>query len=229
MKRIDLNVDIGEGFPHDRDLLRFATSANICCGEHAGSWELTKETIQLCLESGTRIGMHPGYPDREGMGRRAMSPELAPAYGASIQDQVDRFYLFVPTSYLKPHGALYNDATGTGRVSDSARAMIGAACERYRLPLMGLPGTRLETVALATKLPFIREGFADRAFLPDGTLVPRTEPGAVLHDRAAIRRQVLEIAPRVDSICLHGDTPGCVDFAEMVFATLAEAGYEVGA
>lgn len=222
MKRIDLNVDIGEGFPHDRDLLRFATSANICCGEHAGSWELTRETIQLCLETGTRIGMHPGYPDRAEMGRVPLLPHLAGAYAASIDSQVERFFFFVPAAYLKPHGALYNDAV---LGNQSALAMVRSVCSRFQLPVLALPGTPLAETARTS----IREGFADRAYRPNGTLVPRSEPGAVLHEPSEIRRQVLQLAPKVDSICLHGDTPGCMEFAEIVFAALADAGYEVGA
>ena len=106
MKRVDINVDIGEGFPFDEDLLDFATSANVCCGEHAGSWELTKETIFLCERKGVRIGMHPGFPDRESMGR--ISPQLdeVAQYANSVFEQVIRFREYTTTAqYLKPHGA----------------------------------------------------------------------------------------------------------------------------
>lgn len=225
MKRIDLNVDIGEGFGFDRELLNFATSANVCAGEHAGSWEATRETIQLCLEAGVRIGMHPGYPDREGMGRTSMRPEQAEFFGESVARQVERFYFFVPAAYLKPHGALYNDAAGDSAAALMARPIIENACRRFQLPLMGLPGTAMEVIAPAG---FIREGFADRAYGADGRLMPRSEPGAVLTSETEIRRQTLALADRVDSICLHGDTPGCVGFAERVYAALLDAGYEVG-
>lgn len=218
-------MDIGEGFGFDADLLKLATSANVCCGEHAGSWETTQETVGRCLEAGVRIGMHPGYPDREHMGRRTFRLEVASSWAESVAAQVERFFFFVPAAYLKPHGALYNDA-----VTQSApQAIIEQACRRFQLPLMGLSETAHARIAASANVPFIREGFADRAYRPDGTLVPRSEPGAILHERQAIREQVLHLADRVDSICLHGDTPGCVEFAELVFRTLVDAGYEVGA
>jgi UPF0271 protein len=229
VKRIDLNVDIGEGFPFDRELLAFATSANVCCGEHAGSWELAQETVQHCLEAGVRIGMHPGYPDRENMGRASPASEWWPEFGRSTQAQVERFFFFVPAAYLKPHGALYHDAAGSGLLAEHMREVLRAACARFRLPLMGLPGTGLESVAASAKVEFIREGFADRAYRPDGQLVRRGEPGAVLSRPEEIRRQCVQLAKTVDSICIHGDTPGCVEFAEMVYEALVEAGYEVGA
>lgn len=226
MKRIDLNVDIGEGFPNDDPLMTFATSANICCGEHAGSWELTQETIQRCLENGIRIGMHPGYPDRENMGRHSMRESQLREFADSVAEQVERFFLFVPAAYIKPHGALYNDAVLGLK---EARDMIADACRRLKIPLMGLPNSALQFVARAEKVAFIREGFADRAYRPDGTLVPRTQIGAVLEKPKDVKRQVLEIAPKVNSICLHGDTKNCVEFAELVYKTLVDAGYEVGA
>jgi len=225
-KRIDLNVDIGEGFPHDRELLNYATSANICCGEHAGSWELSQDTILLCLERGVRIGMHPGYPDRENMGRRALHASHVQEYAKSVADQVERFFLFVPAAYLKPHGSLYNDAVGG---IWEARNMVTEACNRFKLPIMGLPQTSLQQIARGENVLFIREGFADRAYRLDGTLVPRNHVGAILERKEDVRRQALELAPRVDSICLHGDHPHCVEFAELIFKTLVDEGYEVGA
>ncbi len=229
MKRIDLNVDIGEGFPFDVELLTFATSANVCAGEHAGSWEATRETIHRCLEAGVRIGLHPGYPDRATMGRAPLLPEQAADAFASIRRQVERFYFFVPAAYLKPHGALYNDATENGVCSISIRGLLSEVASRFRLPLMALPNTLLAGVANEAKVPLIREGFADRAYRPDGTLVPRAEIGAVLDDPKAVAAQVRRLADHVDSICLHGDTPGCLDFAERVYRTLSDEGYEVGA
>ena len=226
MKRIDLNVDIGEGYPNDDRLLDFATSANICCGEHAGSWELTQETIHRCMERDVRIGMHPGYPDRNNMGRHSMRESQLREFADSVADQVERFFLFVPAAYIKPHGALYNDAVLGLK---EARDMIADACRRLKIPLMGLPNSALQFVARAEKVAFIREGFADRAYRPDGTLVPRTQIGAVLEKPKDVKRQVLEVAPKVNSICLHGDTKNCVEFAELVFKTLVDAGYEVGA
>lgn len=220
MKRIDLNVDIGEGFPFDADLLIFATSASICCGEHAGSWDLTQETIGLSLESGVRIGMHPGYPDRIHMGRVSMKPEQRDEFAFSVRRQIDQFFNFVPAAYLKPHGALYSDS------QDGLHPMameLMEACGRFGLPLLGMPGTAHEGLGSG----FLAEGFADRRYTASRRLVPRGEPGAVLADPSEIRRQVLELATTVDSICIHGDTPDCLSIAEIVYAALIDAGFEV--
>lgn len=251
-KRIDLNVDIGEGFPHDKDLLAFATSANICCGAHAGSFDLTRETVELCREHGVRVGVHPGYPDRETMGRKPIEADNERAYLGSIFEQLRRFMAECDPAYMKPHGAFYNDTALTlpkgweTKVITHRGAtpyeMAGAYLAQYpgvqslamllrmhHLPLMGLETTAHKVLAQRAKVLFFREGFADRAYNEDGTLVPRWEPGAVLTEAEEIRAQVLRLAPSVDSICLHGDTPDCLEFAELVFKTLVDNGYEVGA
>lgn len=249
--RIDLNVDIGEGFPYDKDLLKFASSANVCCGEHAGSRDLTQETVALCKARKIRVGAHPGYPDRPSMGREHLEGSHIREYLDSILDQVKWFVTNGAPTYLKPHGAFYSD-TGPILPEDweSALAMIpgSTAYEAagvylaqypgiqvltlllriYKLPLMGLEPTAHRIVAQRANQSLLREGFADRAYRPDGALVARTEPGAVLKDPQEIRQQVLRLAPEVDSICLHGDTPNCVEFAELVYSTLTDAGYEVG-
>jgi len=227
-KKIDLNVDIGEGFPFDAQLLEFATSANIACGEHAGSWELTVQTMNLCLEHGVRLGIHPGYPDRATMGRVAIpeDPMISEKWAWSVQDQVMRFRSDAVAAYIKPHGGFYNDAAA------DANGIAGLALQSVLsitgYPLMGLPGTGHPVIALRAEVPLIREGFADRAYLPEGTLIPRGRPGAVLSDPTEIREQALRLATSVDSICLHGDTPDCVEFAALVRSALEEAGYEVG-
>lgn len=251
-RRIDLNVDIGEGFPHDEALLQFATSANICCGEHAGSWELTQATVDLCRSRGIRIGVHPGFPDRASMGRRPMEVAEHSQFLKSIFDQVDRFAKLTRPAYLKPHGAFYNQTAQLlpptwVPTDDRWRALIeedpiGQAIGRipgagslgmilriHRLPLMGLAGTAHEEIAKRSEVLLLREGFADRRYREDGTLAPRSERGAVLDSPAQIRAQVLKLAPTVDSICLHGDTPDALAFAELVTRTLRDAGFEVGA
>ncbi len=217
--RRDLNVDIGEGFPHDAALLEFATSANVCCGVHAGSWDLTLETIELCRSRGTRIGVHPGYPNREVMGR--VHPDLPPAeIEASLRDQVLRFTKACSPAYIKPHGAWYNELLEPVGGFEARRIAQEIALE-YELPLMVLP-------AVPLGVAMIREGFADRAYEPDGSLRKRSLPGAVLHDPADVAYQVRRLAKTVDSICLHGDTPDALMFAELVTKTLRDAGYEVG-
>lgn len=252
MKRIDLNVDIGEGFPYDEDLLRFATSASICCGEHAGSRELTLQTIDKCKRRNTRIGAHPGYPDRENMGRRSMTIDQHRAYLDSVFSQLRWFVGVANPAYIKPHGAFYNDTAAPmpstwepyegllepGAPFDPAGIFIsnvpgagslGMLLRVYKLDLMGLSGTAHEMVAKRSNRRLIREGFADRAYRSDGTLVPRSEDGAVLAEPKSIKAQVLDLAPKVDSICIHGDTPGCLEFAEMVYGTLKNEGYRVAA
>lgn len=224
MKRIDLNVDIGEGFPNDAELLRIATSANVCCGEHAGSWELTLETVAICRQRGVRIGAHPGYPDRASMGRSPVREEDWDMVARSLRTQVARMMEIDAGAYIKPHGAFYNEATTSGPALAALEAMLG----EVPIALMGLSDTRHESAAHNASVPFIREGFADRAYTPDGRLVPRSRPGAVLDVPALVRAQALRLAPRVDSICLHGDTEGCVEFAELVRTALEQAGFEVG-
>lgn len=240
MKKVDLNVDIGEGFPHDAALLEFATSANICCGEHAGSWELTLQTIELCKDKGTRIGCHPGFPDRESFGRRVPKENEIDAYLISVGEQVDRFVKETTASYIKPHGAFYNVLASRGFPNEFAPSIYGACGGAliHILMLTGLPpmlllGSRDGAVVEERIAPLwhtkpIYEGFADRRYRADGTLTPRSEPDAVLRDPEEIRAQVMSLAPKVDSICLHGDTPNCLEFAELVRRTLLDAGYEVG-
>ena len=250
-KTIDLNVDIGEGFPFDRELLRFASSANVCCGVHAGSEELTRATVDLCRKERVRIGAHPGYPDRESMGRKPMAEGQERLYLSSIFDQVTWFVGFAAPEYIKPHGAFYNDTAvvlpanwqTAKRTRDAIKPYdaggfflghfpgiqsLSMMLRVHRLPLLGLEATSHKQAAERGGQPLIREGFVDRAYAPDGTLVPRSEPGAVLHDPAMIREQVLRLAPTVDSLCLHGDTANCLDFAEMVYKTLVDSGYGIG-
>lgn len=218
MRCHDLNVDIGEGFPHDGALLDLATSANICCGEHAGSWELTVSTVERCRDHGVRIGIHPGFPDRASMGRRVLSAAEIDAAQASLVEQTERFLGVAPdAAYIKPHGAFYTMAMASRSPErDAALATLCAVLEVCRLPLMTLEGTPPSFLAAEIGVGVIAEGFADRAYLPDGTLVPRGEPGAILEDAAAIEKQVARLADRVDSICLHGDNPDCVEFARLV-------------
>ncbi len=250
-KTIDLNVDIGEGFPFDRDLLRFASSANVCCGIHAGSQELTAATVDLCRRERVRVGAHPGYPDRENMGRRSMEDGQEREYLSSVFEQVKWFAGFAQPEYLKPHGAFYNDTAvvlpdnwqfkmrtreaitpydtgGLYLAQYPGIQSLSMILRMYKVPLMGLATTAHVQAAERGGQSLINEGFADRAYTEAGSLVPRSEAGAVLHDPAMIREQVLQLAPAVDSICLHGDTPSCVEFAELVYKTLVDSGYGIG-
>ncbi|MFQ3588134.1 MAG: LamB/YcsF family protein [Fimbriimonadaceae bacterium] len=224
MRKIDLNVDVAEGFPFDEKLAWWATSANVACGGHAGSWEIAKSAIAVFRERGARIGVHPGYPDRDTMGRVSPTPDRAADWLADVAAQVQAFVARFPrvAAYIKPHGAFYHDST---RASTPAFETLAAIVVRHRLPLMGLSGTAHEQAA---RYGFIREGFADRGYTPDGRLIPRGQPGAMLDDPRAIRSQVLCLARTVDSICVHGDKPNSVEHASLVYETLLYAGYDVG-
>jgi UPF0271 protein len=249
-RRIDINVDIGEGFPYDEDLLRFATSANICCGAHAGSERLTLDAIELCASRSVRVGAHPGYPDRATMGRERVSKGLERRYFNSIFDQISWFCRVAKPHYIKPHGGFYNDTAlvlpPDWEVSERKQPLatkyengglylalhpgmqsLSMLLRVHHLPLMGLEVTAHKILAERAGQSLIREGFADRAYHPDGTLVSRSAPGAVHAEIFAIRQQVSQIAPFVDSICVHGDTPNCVEIAEAVFAALIDEGFDV--
>lgn len=251
-RKIDLNVDIGEGFGFDAELLRYASSANVCCGVHAGSRELTLETINLCQRSRVRVGVHPGYPDRATMGRAPLPVAEQRIYLKSIFDQVREFLNLARPAYLKPHGGFYNDTAQvlppdweqvhrrTATVSQYEAGGVFLAefpgmqslmmlLRINKLPLLGLDGTAHRAIATRARQNFIREGFADRRYTANGTLVPRSLPGAVITSTDEIREQVLRLAPHVDSICLHGDTPDCLEFCELITKTLLDAGYGVGA
>ena len=224
MKVIDINVDVGEGFAFDDELLQIATSANVCCGAHAGSVDLTMATVAKCITAGVRVGAHPGVPDRAGMGRtplRTMSNEERDVLLSSLVDQL----LVAEWDYVKPHGALYNGSSIPGPVADVVASLMSQRSE----PLLGMPGTHHEEIARIAGVRLIREGFADRAYDSDGMLVARSRSGAVLSSHDEIAAQVLRLAVLVDSICIHGDTPGCVTIAEHVLRTLSDAGYEVRA
>jgi 5-oxoprolinase (ATP-hydrolysing) subunit A len=212
VKRIDLNVDVGEGFAFDRALMAFATSLNIACGEHAGSWEITRETARLGQEQGLRLGAHPGFPDRESMGRA--EPADPDAHLPSIREQIRRFEAEFEAAYVKPHGALYHLV-----VSGQMDARDWTA-----LPLLLFP-----TPLTQSRYPnLIREGFADRGLGADGLLILRGQPGALLEDPAEFAAQVLRLAPQVDSLCLHGDGNHALEFAELVTRALRDNGFEIG-
>jgi 5-oxoprolinase (ATP-hydrolysing) subunit A len=233
MKKIDINVDIGEGFAFDEDLLDFATSANVCCGEYAGSWELTKDTIFLCRRKGVRIGMHPGFPDRHTMGRERMKEDEVAQFANSILEQAVQFVEYAEdTAYVKPHGAWYNMLTehvpADPSLAMACRLMLQGVLAVARVPAMLLRGSPIVAEVEKSGDSMILEGFADRAYTADGTLRSRSLPGALLQDPADIKAQVLWLAPLVDSICIHGDTEGCVEIAALVYETIENNGFEVG-
>jgi UPF0271 protein len=247
--RVDLNVDVGEGLDlddaGDEALLRQATSANIACGVHAGSPEVMRATVALARLVDVAIGAHPGFADREGFGRREMHLS-AHEVEALVSAQVEALATIAAAQgtrlqHVKPHGALYNMAARDESLASSiARAV--KACDAS-LILMGLARSALVSSAERIGLQTAAEGFADRAYLSDGTLVSRTEPGSVIHDpRIVIDRALRMIADgvvvastgekvrlRVDSLCLHGDTPGAATLARGLRAALVEAGVTIRA
>jgi UPF0271 protein len=226
-RTIDLNADLGEGFPWDRALLDRVTSASICCGAHAGDPETIVQTLRWAEERGVIVGAHPGYADRAGFGRRELSLGSTAILGL-VRRQVDDLTRQAEEAgttlrFVKPHGALYNQAQRDGSVA----IRLLTALSNRPMPILGLPGGEVERRANLLHLPFISEGFVDRRYLPDGRLVPRTEPGANLRDPDAIRAQVLSLVARgIQTLCIHGDDPRSVELADLVLATLSEAGIQ---
>jgi UPF0271 protein len=230
-RAIDLNADLGEGFPNDRALLELVTSASISCGAHAGSVETIRETLSDARETGVRVGAHPGYPDREGFGRRNI--EMSP--GQITDLIVEQVHLLsrlatefgLKLAYIKPHGALFNQAQREPRIAEG----VLAATQDLALPVFGQPGSLLEEMARARGLRFVAEGFPDRRYREDGTLVARTEPGAILHTPEEVEAQVIRLVDdgRVETLCIHGDDPRAVANATLVRAILDRAGIGVRA
>lgn len=248
MYKVDLNADLGESFGAytigmDSEVLRFITSANVACGFHAGDPLVMEKTVALACERGTAVGAHPGYPDLMGFGRRNLKvkPEEAKAY---IKYQVGALLAFtkargIKMQHVKPHGAFYNMSA----VDD---ALARAICEGIYevdpgLIMLGLAGSAHIRAAKEVGLRAASEVFADRAYMDDGTLVPRTMAGAMVHDKKlAISRTVRmvkegcvealsgKIIPiQADSICVHGDNPDAIGFVKEIRDTLEREGVTV--
>lgn len=245
MASIDLNSDLGEGAPYDEALLGIVSSCNIACGGHAGDEDSMAATVRLAIRNGVAIGAHPGYPDREGFGRNSRFLAGDALY-ESLTRQVTALAdiaaaLGAPLAHVKPHGALYNDAVGDRRLADIVARVTAEA--PGRVAFIGMAGTELEAAAGAHGLSFWAEGFVDRAYEPDGTLVSRKEPGAVHADLAVATTQAVrlardgrvtarngeEIDVRVDTLCIHGDTPNAAETARAVRDVLESQGVEIRA
>jgi UPF0271 protein len=226
MTVIDLNADLGEGVTDDAGLLEVVSSANVACGFHAGDAATMRSVCEDAARRGVRIGAQVSYRDRAGFGRRDLDVP-AEVLQADVLEQIGALAAFGDVVYVKPHGALYNRI-----VHDEVQAAAVVAAMRAwsrRLPLVGLPGARVLALAREARLPVIEEGFADRAYTPEGRLVPRSQPGAVIHDpdEAARRAVALARAGRVRTLCVHGDTPGAVEMARRVRAALTGAGMTI--
>lgn len=218
---INICSDVAEGAGHDEEILPLIDSANVCCGVHAGSLSETIRVARRCYEMGVEVGAHPGYDDRENYGR-----EETGISAAEIEDlvrfQVAALAAVVPLGYIKAHGALYHRCQAD---PEAATALVRAAAS-FGLGLVGQPGFPIVALARQAGVPAYREGFADRAYLPDGRLAPRSQPGSVLILDAAVE-QALRLARSgdYDTICFHGDSPGSHLVARSIRDALKGAGF----
>ena len=250
MPSIDLNCDLGESFGAytigmDAEILPYVTSANIACGFHAGDPSVMQKSVLLCKKYGVQVGAHPGLPDLQGFGRRRMA--ISPAESeADVMYQIGALKAFcdaagVPLHHVKPHGALYNMAARDPVLAAAICRAVQAAAPGA--VLLALSGSEMVKAAQAIGLPVANEVFADRGYRPDGSLVPRGTPGAMIEDEdeaiARVIRMVTEgkvtandgtdIAIQADSVCVHGDGPKALAFVEKIGAALQAAGVELKA
>ncbi len=224
---IDLNADLGEGFPNDARLLDLVTSASISCGAHAGDDATIEATLIAARERGVVVGAHPGYPDPANFGRAEMSLDdsqvsrIIAGQFSRLQEIAER--IGVVLRFVKPHGALYNQA----QCDESVARGVVLAVRRLGVPLLGQPGSILERLAAEYRVTYITEGFPERRYEHDGRLVPRSRPDAVLHDPVEIEAQVVRLVNQgITTLCIHGDDPDAVSKARVVRDILAENGIE---
>ncbi len=246
--QIDMNTDTGESFGrwklgNDEQLLSFVTSANIACGMHAGDPVVMDYTVGKCVEKGVCIGAHPAFPDIQGFGRRDMKMSLQ-EIESYVLYQIGALRCFAESlgaklAHVKPHGALYNMAAADLDIALSvARAVARGGKD---LVLVGLAGSLMLEAANKVGIPGASEGFCDRAYNPDGTLVSRSKPGAVITGVDEIAQRAVKMVKdhvvftpdgketplTVDTICVHGDTTGAADIAKVIRQHLVENGVEV--
>jgi 5-oxoprolinase (ATP-hydrolysing) subunit A len=231
---IDINCDMGENIGNDEDLMPYITSANIACGFHAGDSNSMQATVRLAKRYGVAVGAHPSWKDLEGFGRREMSLS-AEEVEALILYQIGALYAIAKAEgtalrHVKPHGALYNQAAKDTVLANA----IANAVKRFsgELILVGLAGSALIEAGMDVGLNVANEGFPDRNYNPDGTLVSRKEPHAIImspedvakHGLDLIQNGILfgETHVRVDTLCLHGDHPRAVENAKLLYEALKE-------
>ena len=244
--QIDFNCDMGESFGsyklgHDEEVIKYITSANIACGFHAGDPGWMRMTVRLAEEHGVAVGAHPGFPDLRGFGQRTMavSPEEA---RDDVVYQIGALAAFTARKklqHVKPHGALYNMAVdGSALATAICQAVLEVDPEMILVVLAGSPWV---DVARNMGLRVAQEAFADRAMNADGTLVPRSRPGSLIHDADDVVRRSIkmvtqgkgttityeEIDVHADTLCLHGDTPGAVELAAALKSGLEAAGVRI--
>lgn len=248
--RIDLNSDIGESFGrwtlgNDADVMKSITSANVACGYHAGDPGIMRQTVSLARAAGVAVGAHPGFPDLAGFGRRNL---------AATAREIEDFVLYqigalaaiaaaegVPLQHVKPHGALYNMAIRDRAMADAITRAVFSFDPG--LIVFALPDTELLRAADAAGLRVAAEGFADRSYEPDGSLTPRSRPGAVIDEAHEVIGRAVRMARdgvirasdgsdipmRVETICTHGDTPGSHELTRQLRAGLEAAGMTIRA
>jgi len=248
VKSIDLNADLGESYGawrmgDDAGMMPWITSANLACGFHAGDPATMQRSITLCMEHDVAIGAHPSLPDLQGFGRREMPIAPSEAYAQTLY-QVGALDALVKAAggrlhHVKPHGALYNMAARDRALADA----IATAVRDFDplLILVGLAGSALVEAGRDAGLTIQREGFCDRRYCADGSLTPRSEPGAVIEDIDAAVAQAVSIAIRgeastrdgemvrveADTLCVHGDRANAAVFAERLRRALGDAGVQI--
>ena len=221
---IDLNADIGEGFPWDAPLLSRVTSASICCGAHAGDPATILETLRFANAAGVAVGAHPGFPDRDHFGRRERNCSAIEARDLVLAQVEDLSRLAARAGsvirFVKPHGALYNQAQRDPDIADG----IVAALQWLDLPLVGMPGAVLEERALGAGVRYLKEGFPERGYRTNGSLIPRGEPGAeVDYPHEVVSRAIALACRGLATLCLHGDAPRAVEWADLIREGLTNA------
>jgi 5-oxoprolinase (ATP-hydrolysing) subunit A len=228
MAQIDLNSDLAELAGHDDEILELVTTANVCCAFHAGHPSVSMAIIHKAMRLNVRVGVHPGYADRKNFGRlvKQMRPgrlfselvyqvgalkALAGCWGATLK-------------HLKPHGGMYHQACAE---ADVAKVITDVA-EIFQLAVLALPNSVIEQKC-AGRVRFIREGFADRRYHPDGSLVPRSEPNAFVEDadEAVDQAERLIAEQNIRSLCVHGDNPQAVEFVRKLREQLTKRGHEI--
>lgn len=249
MTTVDLNADLGESFGaytigQDKDMLQIVSSANIACGFHGGDPAVMDATIKEAKRAGVRMGSHPGFNDLAGFGRRKITGNTPEEIGQMIIYQIGAFQGMAKANdaqmdYVKLHGALSNMAMVDAAL---AAGFVDAICKLdTTIDIMALPNSEVEKKCKSAGIKVIREVFADRAYLPNGMLVPRGQKGAVILDAVEAAQNVLrmvedqcitaidgtKIATSVDSICIHGDNPAAVRIAEKLRTDLERAGVSI--
>ena len=249
MLSVDVNCDLGESYGlfkigNDEEVLKHISSANIACGYHAGDHNVMEATVKLAKLHGVKIGAHPGFPDLHGFGRREMNMSSREIYNLTVY-QIGALTAMAKACgtkvfHVKPHGALYNMAAMDKTVADAvAQAVLDVDA---KLVLFGLTGSWLVKTGEEKGLKVAHEVFADRNYQPDGTLTPRTNDHAMIHDSEVAINRVLrmvkegkiqavdgtDLVIRADTICVHGDEPQTLEFVVKLKQALLDAGIELG-